>query len=252
MEEEGDDAQLQRVARQLFISSRAHPLGSNPYSRYAVGAEGDAVRRMFELAESGKSAEAMFHVGECYWSGVGVARNIRQAEVMFAGAAAKGHHRGQLAYGHIFLTRHRYAEAAVQFRAGAQRGEAVAQYALATCLRMLDQSDEPEMARWLCAAANQGYVKARTFISQWLPMNIASLKTQYVIGRDACFSGARIDQEQKVYVQSVGCARRAALCWMWTRALPQRDVMRIIGRMVYAFRDDPETWGITRDSEFVL
>ena len=48
---------------------------------------------------------------------------------------------------------------------------------------------------------------------------------------------------QRVYLDSCANARAATLTWMASRLLP-RDVACIIGRLVWASRKDPSTWGV--------
>ncbi len=48
---------------------------------------------------------------------------------------------------------------------------------------------------------------------------------------------------QRVYLDSCANARAATLTWMASRLLP-RDVAGIIGRLVWASRQDPSTWGV--------
>ncbi len=58
------------------------------------------------------------------------------------------------------------------------------------------------------------------------------------------FYGDKLLMEyQRVYAQSVYRARSATLYWMWMRA-SHKDIMLVIGRLIYASRKQPLTWGV--------
>jgi TPR repeat protein len=236
MDEEGGHARPQDTVEQL----RAYQALRMPTLRVrdARGKFGDAVRRMYALAARG-DADALYHVGVCHLDGLGTPADADAAAKVLAQAAAAAHPKAQFLYGTVLYGRRLYKEAAAQFRAGARRGEPDAQYYLALCAADVIPHHS-ESARLFCAAANQGHQSALDAIRRWMHIT-RDLEVLFVIGRDFAYA---CPTAQAVYAQSAERARRAALCWMWTRALPQHDAMRFIGKIIYSFRADPEAWGV--------
>jgi len=70
--------------------------------------------------------------------------------------------------------------------------------------------------------------------------NTNDLRALFIIGQ----LSPAAENARRVYEQSTERARRAALCWVALKAIPQRDVVRLIGQMVYAQRADPGDWGV--------
>jgi Sel1 repeat len=72
--------------------------------------------------------------------------------------------------------------------------------------------------------------------------NTHDLRALFILGQAGPVA---TENARRVYGESTDRARRAALCWMALKLIPQHDVVRLIGQMVYAQRADPGDWGVS-------
>lgn len=110
------------------------------------------------------------------------------------------------------------------------------------------QPDLLAAVSWYCkaAAASPSEEGPSSAIERLLKSN--DLRVAFVIG-----GALQLPDKLDDVVKQARClrrrsserARRAALCWMWARLLPQHDVMVLIGRAVYASRRDPAVWCVS-------
>lgn len=96
---------------------------------WARGDYATAVREWRDLAAKG-DPDAQFNMAQAYRLGRGVEVNPKQAEVLYAKAAAQGHIKAADNYGLLLFQDGRRAEAMPYIRAAADRGDPRAQYLL--------------------------------------------------------------------------------------------------------------------------
>ena len=89
-----------------------------------------AAVREWEAPAAAGDADAMFNLGQAYRLGRGVPTDLRRAEALYAGAAAKGHLQAADTYGLLLFQDGRREAALPYVREAARRGDARSQYLL--------------------------------------------------------------------------------------------------------------------------
>jgi TPR repeat protein len=129
------------------------------------------LRNIREAAENGDSY-AQWLLGQCYFHGSGVCKNLKEAVKWLRLAADQDHVLAQTAIAHCYfcgwgvqLDRN---EAAKWFRVAADKGYAPAQTCLGQCYAngLGVNKDQKEANEWFHLAADQNYTPARNLIKK--------------------------------------------------------------------------------------
>ncbi len=116
-----------------------------------------------KAAEQGH-VEAQCWVGNFYYEGRGVARDIKKAAYWYQKAAEQGYADARCNLGIIYQYQSRYEEAAKWYRLAAKQGHKEAQYRLAELIRSQPEQfprNQAEAQHWYKEAAKQGHKQAQ-------------------------------------------------------------------------------------------
>jgi uncharacterized protein len=148
--------------------------------------------------------EAQFELGEIYFNGKGVSRDLTQATFWFRMAAEQGQAESQLMTGMMYMKLNENAEAVKWYRKAADQGIAEAQFCLASMYTsgLGITQDETEAINWYHKAAMQGHTDAQSMLGMLYAGDKAipkDLVRAYVCDIAEASGHARIRGAAKVY-----------------------------------------------------
>lgn len=126
----------------------------------------EAEKKYLGTAQKG-NASAQYHLAVCYYKGLGVGQDMKQAANWFYQAAKQNHPKAQYQlaecwYNGLGVEEENHQEAAFWYRKAADNGLDKAQYKLGLCYMEGDgvKQDPQEANKWLKRAMDQGYKPA--------------------------------------------------------------------------------------------
>ena len=147
--------------------------GLQLYQGYGVGQNFAKAVKMWKKAAKKGHVKAKFSLGYCYANGVGVEKDIEEAKQWYLEAAEQGNADAQYNLGLIYLSGERNTEtitkAIEMFEKAAAQEHVRAMNNLAYCYSILGKNwqDVSLITRWLKAAADKGYWKAKVAYDEW-------------------------------------------------------------------------------------
>ncbi len=142
-------------------------------SLLALGCQYEKEKRYAEAAQCYKraaeknSAEAQLRLGDCYYHGNGVKKNLKEAVKWYGLAAENGHSEAQIRLGYCYYhgngVKKDLTEAVKWFICGGKNGNAAVQYLLGNCHSngIGVKQNESEAAKWYRLAAEKGHTEAQ-------------------------------------------------------------------------------------------
>ena len=114
--------------------------------------------REFKASADQGHAEAHFYLGVVHSRGLGVIKNVREAEKWIRRSAEQGSASGQVGLAHIYYNAKDYGEAMRLYRKAAEQGYVAGQFCLAGMFARGEgvSKDYTEAAKWYSKAAEQG------------------------------------------------------------------------------------------------
>ena len=115
-------------------------------------------------------AKEQCRIGDCYWDGIGVDKDAKEAVVWYRKAAGQGMARAQYCLGDCYYhgegVEKDFKEAVKWYRKSAEQGNASAQVWLGCCYLNGEgvKKDVKEAAKWLEKSAKQGNVDAKNWL----------------------------------------------------------------------------------------
>jgi len=200
------------------------------------------------------------------WSGL--VDDPEQRIMWLQRAATQGHADGQYYLGRRYCYGRGVAQSAAEavrwfVEAGKQGHEWGARHAATICFNELDDSRLGGYWQWrgrangvilrlrhqkAALSVNHDSVLCELYQYGCGAFLDPSTKEELINSRYNDVGPTVLDESVRVYHQSSSRARSAALCWMWMRRVP-KDVAKIVGREIWASRDDPAVWGVKLDRE---
>lgn len=221
-----------------------------------VGEDQTQAVHWYEAAAAQGLVDAMCNLGVCFMYARGVRENKQEAFRLFHESARLAHAPAEFNMGLCYATGagvdQSDVHAAQWFRVAALNDYPRAMHRLAAALEAGCgvPKDVAQAAYWYCAAAAApgGPRIARSCVKRLV--RTGDLGVLFVIGNAPLELPPKLENIVKrarcVRRRSSERARRAVLCWLWSRLLP-RDAALIIARLVYDSRRDPALWAVALD-----
>ena len=138
-------------------------LGECYYNGLGVNKDPKEAVKWYRKAMKQGNADAQFALGNCYYSGNGVSQDPDEALKWYHKAAEQGHAAAQYTLAEKYYLKEDDANAVKWYRKAAEQGHADAQYELAECYNngLGIDKDNAEAVKWYRNAAEQGHAAAQ-------------------------------------------------------------------------------------------